>query len=119
VVSLPGGEADAEKALVLRISTPGDDTRTLTLTLAGEQTVEVTIDDHTIRLAAENASLTLSQSGGSDGKVELQAGDAKLVLDEGGDATLETTGKLTLKGNEVEISGDASMKIAGQTVDVN
>jgi uncharacterized protein involved in type VI secretion and phage assembly len=119
VLSLPGGEADDKKALVLRITTPGDGKRTLTLTLAGEQTMELTIDDHTIQLKAEKASLKLSQSGGSDGKVELEAGDAKLVLDQGGDATLETTGKLTLKGKDVEIAGDASIKIAGQKVDLN
>jgi uncharacterized protein involved in type VI secretion and phage assembly len=119
VLSLPGGEADDQKALALKIATPGDGTRTLTLTLAGEQTVQITIDDHSVQLQAEQASLKLSQSGGSDGRVELQAGDVKLVLDQGGDATLETTGKLTLKAKEVEISGDASIKIAGQTVEVN
>jgi hypothetical protein len=41
------------------------------------------------------------------------------VLDQGGDATLDTTGKLTLKGKDVEIAGDASIKIAGQKVDLN
>jgi len=42
-----------------------------------------------------------------------------VVLEGSGDARVEAEGTLTLKATKVEISGDATVKIAGQTIDLN
>lgn len=118
VMQLPV-DADTDKRIDLKISTPDDGTRTLSLLLDGDVKVSVEIKNDGIALTAQDASLTLSQTSGSDGQLEIKVGDAKMTFSQSGDVALETTGKLTLKGQTVEISGDASVKIAGQTVDLN
>lgn len=116
---LPGDEASTDKRLEMLIKTPGDGTRNILLTLDGSVKVELQIDDTGLRLQAQDTVLTLKQSSGSDGKAELKVGDSKITVEQGGDISLEATGTLKLKANKIEISGDASVKIAGQTIDLN
>lgn len=119
VAWLPGGEEDAEKSLRLTVKTPGDGTRALELVLDGSVRVELRVDDEGVRLAAQDATFSLTQTGGSDGKAELKVGQASIVVEQGGDVTVEAGGTLTLKGTTVEISGDATVKVAGQTIQLN
>lgn len=119
VVSLPGDEEADDKRLELRVVTPGDGTRSATLLLDGDVQVKIEINDEGVRIQAQEATLSLTQSGSSDGKVELAAGDSKVTIEQGGDMTLEAQGKLKLKASEIEIAGDASVKLTGQTVDIN
>ena len=37
----------------------------------------------------------------------------------GGNLTIEAAGTLKLKAANIEISGDATIKVAGQTIDLN
>jgi uncharacterized protein involved in type VI secretion and phage assembly len=119
VVSLPGGETGDDKRLDLRVTTPGDGTRSLALTLDGSVKVELVVNDESIRLQAQDALIELKQTGGSDGQVRLEVGQAKATFKQNGDISIETTGNLTLKGNKVEISGDTQVKIAGTAVQLN
>ena len=117
VASLPG-DADADKALVFDVKTPDDGSHVVTLAFnGGDVKVKLTIDDTGFKLEAPKAKLTLT--GGDDALAELAVDDAKVTIASSGDITVTTKGKLTLKGNEVEISADASLKIGGQTVDIN
>jgi uncharacterized protein involved in type VI secretion and phage assembly len=116
---LPGGEESADKALELRIKTPDDGTRSLKLTLDGSVKVEVEVNDEGVRVQAQDAQLLVKQTGGSDGQVLLKVGNSSVLVEQGGDITVTAEGKLTLKGKEVEVSGDTSIKIAGQTIDLN
>lgn len=119
VLSLPGGETADDKRLDLRIKTPGDGTRSLTLTLDGSVKVEFEITDSSVRLQTQDALIELKQSGGSDGEIRLEVGEAKATFKQGGDVSIETTGNLTLKANKVEISGDTEVKVAGTMVKLN
>jgi uncharacterized protein involved in type VI secretion and phage assembly len=119
VMVLPGDEPAADKRLELRVKTPGDGTRSATLKLDGQVPITLTIDDEGVRIEVGDTRLSLKQTNSSNGAVELVAGEAKVSLQQGGDMTLETSGKLTIKGSTVEISGDTSVKVAGQTVDIN
>ncbi|MGE3956470.1 MAG: phage baseplate assembly protein V [Vicinamibacterales bacterium] len=119
VISLPGGETADDKRLDLRITTPGDGTRSVALTLDGSVKVELVINDSSIRLQAQDALIELTQSGSSDGQVRIEVGQATATFSQGGDVSIETTGTLKLKGNKVEISGDTQVKIAGTTVQLN
>jgi uncharacterized protein involved in type VI secretion and phage assembly len=119
VVSLPGDEEEDDKRLELRITTPGDGTRSVKLVLDGNVKVEVEINDQQIRLQTQDAKFTLSQSGSSDGRAELAVANSSVVIEQSGDVTLTASGKLTLQGKQVEISGDTSIKVAGQTIDLN
>ena len=114
VAVLPGGEEDATKSLQLTVKTPGDGSRALTLLLDGSVQVRVDVDDDGVRLKTQETELTLS-----DDKAELKVADASVTVKKGGDLTIEASGTLTLKGTKVEISGDASVKVAGQTIDLN
>lgn len=119
VASLPGDETDASKALRLTVEAPGDGTRSLRLLLDGSVQVELLVDDGGVCVRAQDAEFRLSQSGASDGKAELKVGGSSIVVEQGGDVTVEAEGTLTLKAPKVEISGDASVKVAGQTIDLN
>jgi uncharacterized protein involved in type VI secretion and phage assembly len=118
VVQLPV-DADSDQRIELRIKTPGDGSRALSLVLDGDVRVSIDVTDTGITMAAGDATVTLSQTSGSDGQVAIAVGEAKMTLSKSGDVSLEASGKLTLKGQTVEISGDASVKVAGQTVELN
>ena len=119
VIVLPGDEEATDKRLELRVKTPGDGSRNLTLTLDGSVKVELTINDEGIQLQAQDTQLSLKQTGSSDGKAELKVGDCKVTMEQGGDVSIEATGTLKLKASKIELSGDTSIKIAGQTVELN
>ena len=119
VLNLPGDEESTNKRLELRVKTPGDGSRKLSLTLDGSVKVELAIDDESIQLKTQDTQLTLTQTGSSDGKAILKAGDSKVTLDQAGDVTIEATGTLKLKASKIELAGDTSIKIAGQTIELN
>lgn len=118
VVHLPPA-ADKDKAAELRVKTPDDGTRMLTLTLDGEVKVGVTIGDEGMVFETGDVKVELKQTSASDGALTVTVGDAKMSFAQAGDVAIETKGKLTLKGQSVEISGDTSVKVAGQTIDLN
>jgi uncharacterized protein involved in type VI secretion and phage assembly len=118
VAVLPGGETDSTKTLQLNIATPGD-SRSLKITLDGSVKMEIEINDGGIRLQAQDTQLTLEQSSSSDGKATLSVGDNKVTIGQSGDVTVEATGTLKLKGSQVEISADSTVKVAGQMVNLN
>jgi uncharacterized protein involved in type VI secretion and phage assembly len=119
LASLPAGETATDKLLELRVKTPGDGSRTLTLTLDGSVKVEITVDNDGISLKSQDTALTLKQTSSSDGKAELIVGKSKVSIEQAGNVTIEAEKALTLKASTIEISGDTSVKIAGQKVDLN
>jgi hypothetical protein len=119
VVALPGDETADDKRLVLTVDTPGDGSRRIGLVLDGRVRVAVTVDDEHIALEAQDASLTLRQTSSSDGRAELTVGGSSVVIDQGGDVDITASGTLRLQATSVEISGDATVKLAGQTIDLN
>jgi uncharacterized protein involved in type VI secretion and phage assembly len=119
VAWLPRAETDSKKRLELNLSTPDGGPRTLTLTLDADVKVEVTLTDGRVQLAVGDATVTMSQSSSSDGRTEIAVGDAKLTLEQAGDVTVEAKGKLTLKANTIEISGQSEVKVAGQMIKLN
>ena len=119
VLSLPGGETADDKRIDIRVTTPGDGSRALTVTLDGSVAVEVEISDNRVRLTAQDATIEVQQTGGSDGTIRLEVGEAKAELKQNGDVSIETSGTLKLKANKVEISGDTDVKIAGTSVQLN
>jgi uncharacterized protein involved in type VI secretion and phage assembly len=119
VTVLPGDEESPDKRLELRVTTPGDGSRSILLTLDGPVKVELEIKNEGVRIQAQDAVFQLTQSGASDGQAEVTVGESKITLKQSGDISIEASGKLTLKGGQVEISGDTSVKIAGTAIDLN
>ena len=119
VTILPGDETSSDRRIELRIKTPGDGTRKVALTLDGSVKVELTVDGGGITLQAQDTRLSLQQSGSSDGKAQLAVGDSSVTIEQSGDIKIEASGTLTLKASKIELNGDASVKIAGQTVELN
>jgi hypothetical protein len=115
IFSLPGGEPDSTKAVQVALKSPDPDSRSLVVTIDGSPKVEASILHDSIVLAAGEAKLTLD--GGGKGTFEV--GDSKIELKKDGNMTIEAGQKLTLKATEIEIKGDATVKVAGQTIDLN
>lgn len=119
VVHLPP-TAEKDKCAELRVKTPDDGTRMLTLTLDGDVKVGITVGDEGLLFETGDVKIELKQTSASDGALTVTVGKAKMSFDaQAGDIAIETSGKLTLKGQSVEISGDTSVKVAGQTIDLN
>jgi hypothetical protein len=110
-LGLPAGEA--EPALRLSVASDGS---TAMLEL-GSEPVSIEADDQHVAVKIGALELTVTKGGG--GRLELKAGGTEVTLKEDGDLSLKTSGKLTLEGNEVEISGQAKVKIGGAEVALN
>jgi type VI secretion system (T6SS) baseplate-like injector VgrG len=119
VVCLPADQDSADQRVDLRVVTPGDGTRALTLVLDGPVKVAVEIKDDGVTIRAGNGSLKLTQSTASDARAEIKVGEAVLSLAQNGNVTIDTSGTLKLHGAEVEIDGDVSVKVSGTTIDLN
>jgi hypothetical protein len=120
VIALPGDETDAEKRLEVRVQTPGDGSRTATVTLEGPSvSVSCRIDDAGVEIAVQDVTLSLTQTGSADGTLRLAAGEASVSLEQGGAMTLQTSGTLRLRAGKVEISADTSVEVNGTTVSLN
>jgi uncharacterized protein involved in type VI secretion and phage assembly len=116
---LPGSESDETKSIRLAVSTPDDGTRAIEVVLGGDVEVAVHVKDGEVSVSAGAASLKLTAPDSSSAKAELAVNGSSVVIEQGGDVTITASGKLALKANQVEISGDASVKLAGQTIDLN
>ena len=119
VLNLPAGETTDDARLLLTVDVPGDGTRSATLTLGGSVTVGVTVDDTGVAVQAGAATLTVQQTSSSDGTVKLEVEGSSVLIEQGGDVTITAAGTLTLRANNVEISGDTRVKVAGQTIALN
>jgi uncharacterized protein involved in type VI secretion and phage assembly len=115
VAWLPGA-SQGDSSVQVAVRTPDGGPRKVEVLLDGSTKVELLLEDERVRVAAGEATLELN---GSDGKAELTVGQASLVVEQNGDVTVEAGGTLTLKGTKVEISGDATVKVAGQTIQLN
>lgn len=119
MLSLPPGEPDDDARMLVTVEVPGDGSRSATVKLGGSVAVAVTVDDAGVAITAGQVSLTLQQTSSSDGTATLAVGDSKVVVEQSGDVTIAATGTLVLQATNVEISGDASVKVAGQTIALN
>ena len=119
VISLPGGEEADDKRLELRVKAPGDGSRLATLRLDGRVKVELQIDDEGVRIQAQDAQIVVKQTSSSDGTVELSAGGSTVTIEQGGDVTVAAQGTLKLQATKIEIQADATVKIAGQLIELN
>ena len=119
VALLPADEDDETKALKVLVKTPGDGTRKLEVALKGSVDVSLLLDDETIALQTKDAKLELRQTGSSDGKATLAVAGSSITIEQGGDVAVKAAGTLKLEGNKVEIDGAASVKVAGQIIDLN
>ena len=119
VLSWPGDADDPDAdAVVLRILADGS-SRELTVSLGGDKDATLRVADGALKLVAGGVSILLQHSSSSDGEISVEAGGAKISLKQDGDVTVETRGKLTLKGAEVSIEGDTKVSVNGQTVEIN
>jgi uncharacterized protein involved in type VI secretion and phage assembly len=111
-LGLPAGDAAPPLSLVL-----ATDGTQATLTLGDQQGTVIAVDDQQLKVTVDKVEVTVTKAGG--GRLELKAGSTEVTLKQDGDLALKTTGKLKLEGNEVEISGQAKVKISGATLELN
>ena len=107
---LPPGEASPK----LECEIEGDPARVM-LKLPGDVTVEIV--EETVTIAVGAIEVKLMAAGG--GRLEAKAGGAALTIKKDGDISLKTTGKLTLEGSEVEITGQSKVKVSAAMIELN
>lgn len=107
---LPSGEAEPKLKAEIEGAAPK-----ITITLGSDVTLD--IDDTQVQAKAGDVTLTITTAGG--GRAEIAAGGSTFTLKKDGDVTLEAMGKLTLKGTEIEVSGQAKVALKGAQVEIN
>jgi phage baseplate assembly protein gpV len=110
VLRLPSGAEAPDLECEIAGDPPG-----VKLTLPGGVRVELVGEK--ITLAVGEITVALDAAGG--GRMELAAGGSTITLKKDGDVAVRSSGKLTLEGAEVEITGQSKVKITGATVEVN
>jgi phage baseplate assembly protein gpV len=110
VLALPAGSDPPDLSLFIKSTEPS-----VELKLPGD--VTIAIEQGKVTITVDQINFTLDSAG--SGRAELAAGGSKLTLKQDGDITLESAGKLVLKGTEVEIEGSAKVKVQGSVVEVN
>lgn len=115
----PGDAEETDKEAVdIRVLADGSK-RAVTVALGGNKDAMLSIEDGAIVLTAGGATARLTHSSGSDGVVQLAAGGTRIELKQDGDLTIESAAKLVLKAANVEIEGQAQVKVNGQIVEIN
>lgn len=109
VLQLPPGESSP--SVDLKVD-PADPVITLTV-----GSTEIRIEEKKVSVTIGDAELVVD--GSSPGELSLTAGEATATFKGNGELSLEASQKLLLKGNQVEIKGDAGVKISGAKVDLN
>jgi uncharacterized protein involved in type VI secretion and phage assembly len=117
VAWLPRAEPDETKRVELTVNAA--EARSVKLRLAGDVEVSITVEEQKVELTTGAATVTLTASSADDATAEIKAGDAVVRIEQSGDVTVEASGKLTLKGETVEISGSSEVKVTGQTIKLN
>jgi hypothetical protein len=110
VLRLPPASSSPSLQAVVRGGDPS-------LTLQLGEDVSVELDDTKVHVKAGDAEATLEAGGG--GRAEIKVGDATLTISGRGDVELSTTGKITMKGSEIELKGQSSVTISAPQVKVN
>jgi phage baseplate assembly protein gpV len=110
VLRLPSGASSPD----LECEITGDPPA-VKLTLPGDVLVEVMKEKITIGVGDIKATL----DGAGGGRMELAAGSSKITMKKDGDVTLKAAGKLKLEATEIEISGQAKVKVSGGLVEMN
>lgn len=116
---LPGAGPAEDETIRFTVRTPDAGPRAIEVSIAGEVDVKIIVNEERIELQAGKTALTLLQTSGSDGRAELKVGDASVLIEQSGDVSIVATGALDLKAKEVRISGEASVKVTGQIIDLN
>jgi phage baseplate assembly protein gpV len=119
VLRLPAGESDAAARIDVVATAPDADARALTVSLEGEAAVTMRLTPGEVVITVGDAELTLRQPGGSAGMATVKVKDSSVEIDGGGDVSVTATGRLTLSGASVEITGDTTVKVQGQTLELN
>jgi uncharacterized protein involved in type VI secretion and phage assembly len=110
VLRIPAGAQEPEWSLLV-----SESKSQVQVLHRAEPRLTLTADTATVTVG----EMTLQVTSAGGGRAELAAGGAKLTIKPDGDITLSTSGKLTLKGSEVEISAAGSVKVKGATVELN
>lgn len=114
------GEAEDPDADAIKIRVGKDDEgRHVDVALLGDKKAELHVSDGRIELKTAEATVTLEHSSDSDASITLKAGDASFTLKQSGDIELKTTGKLVIEADQVDFKGKSSVKVNGQTVEIN
>ncbi len=110
VLALPSGSDSPDLSLLIEGGKPS-----IQLDLPGD--VKVEIQKGKVTVTVDQIHLSLDSAGG--GRAEVAAGGSKLTLKQDGDITVESAGKLILKGTEVDIQGSEKVTVQGAQVEIN
>lgn len=110
VLRLPSGTNDPNINFEINYKEPN-----IQLSLPGDVQLQIAEEKILIKVG----KLKLSIDGTGSGRTEIEAGTSKISLKEDGDIAISSSTKLSLNAQEIEISGQARVKISGSLVEIN
>ncbi len=119
VLVWPGDAEDPDAdAVQVRVG-KDDEGRHVDIKLLGDKKAELHVSEGQISLSAAEASVVIAHSSDSDASITLKAGDASVRIKQDGDVEIKTSGKLVIDADSLEFKGRSSIKVNGQTVEIN
>lgn len=114
------GDADDEDADAVVVSVSGDGSaREVRIALGGDADALLRMTDGSVELTTGGVTVALGHSSASDGTASIAAGGTKVELAQDGDLTITSAKGITLSATTIELKADVSLKLNGQTVEIN
>lgn len=115
----PGDTDDAEGEAVDVVIQAGDGGRELRLGLGGDDDATITLSSGLVELTSGGVALRLGHGSASDGTVEIEAGGTSIQIGQDGDLAIASATKISLSAPQIELDADVSIKLQGQTLELN
>lgn len=115
----PGDTDDAEGAAVDVVIQAGDSGRELRLGLGGDDDATMTLRPGRIELTSGGVGVRLGHGSASDGTVEIAAGGTSVEIGQDGDLRITSATKISISAPQIELEADVSIKLQGQTLELN
>lgn len=75
------------------------------------QQLEISEKDDTIKLQEQNGQTIITIKGGSSNEIEVKSGTTKIVINNKGDATIESSKAIKLKSTQIAIEASATLDL--------
>lgn len=75
------------------------------------QQLEISEKDDTIKLQEQNGQTIITIKGGSSNEIEVKSGTTKIVINNKGDATIESSKAIKLKSTQIAIEATATLDL--------
>ncbi len=115
----PGDSDDVEAEAIDIAIRAGGGEREVRIGLGGDDDAAVTLSSGHVEITSGGVAVRLGHGSASDGTVAVSAGGTTIELGQDGDLKITSATKVTISAPQIELDADVSVKLKGQTLELN